>query len=92
MKRELKEESGCDQGTSTPTPGKCLLLFALLWPCPSQLPSSSGEVKDLPCVAFPWYSSAGVGSGLRELIGDKIETLDTPPSRQMAVEPRHSQP
>ena len=58
----------------------------------SQFPSPSGEVKDLSCVAFPWYSSAGVGSGPRELIGVKVETLDTPPSRQTAVEPRHGQP
>ena len=57
----------------------------------SQFPSPSGEVKDLPCVAFSWYSSAGVGSGPRELIGVKVGTLDTSPSRQMAVEPRHSQ-
>ena len=32
------------------------------------------------------------GSGPRELIGVKVETLDTPPSRQIAVELRHSQP
>ena len=61
-------------------------------PAPFQFPSPSGEVKDLPCVAFPWYSSAGVGSGPRELIGVKVETLDTHPSRQTAVEPRHGQP
>ena len=37
------------------------LIQPLLWPLPSQLPSPSGEVRDLPCVAFPWYSSAGGG-------------------------------
>ena len=58
-------------------------------PAPSQFPPS-GEVQDVPCVAFPWYSSAGVGSGPRELIGVKVKTLDTHPSKQM--EPRHSQP
>ena len=68
------------------------LIQPLLWPRPSQFPSPSGEVRDLPCVAFPWYSSAGVGSGPGELIGVKVETLDTPPSWKMAVEPRHVQP
>ena len=35
--------------------------------CPSSsgptppVPSPSGEVGDLPCVAFPWHSSAGGG-------------------------------
>ena len=39
-----------------------------LWPRPSQFPSPSGEVGDLPCVAFPWHSSAGGGSGPGELM------------------------
>ena len=43
-------------------------------------------------MAFPWYSNAGGGSGPGELIGVKMETLDTPPSRQTAVEPRQGQP
>ena len=67
-------------------------LQPLLLPRPSQFPSPSGEVRDLPCVAFPWYSSAGGGSGPGELIGVMVETLDTPPSRQTAVEPRQGQP
>ena len=33
------------------------------------------EVRDLPCVAFPWSSSAGVGSGPGELIAVKLERL-----------------
>ena len=42
--------------------------------CPSSsgpappVPSPSGEVGDLPCVAFPWHSSAGGGSGPGELM------------------------
>ena len=43
-------------------------------------------------MTFPWYSNAGGGSGPGELIGVKMETLDTPPSRQTAVEPRQGQP
>ena len=69
-----------------------LVLQPLLLPRPSQFPYPSGEVRDLPCVAFPWYSSAGGGSGPGELIGVKVETLDTPPNRQTAVEPRQGQP
>ena len=43
-------------------------------------------------MAFPWYSSAGGGSGPGELIGVKVETLDTSPNRQTAVEQRQGQP
>ena len=47
-------------------------------PAPSLSPPS-GEVKDLPCVAFPWYSSAGVGSGTREFTGVKVKDLGHSP-------------
>ena len=36
-------------------------------------PSHSGEVRDVPCVAFPWHSSAGGGSGPGELNRVKVE-------------------
>ena len=43
-----------------------------LWPRPSQFPSPSGEVGDLPCVA--WHSSAGGWSGPCELMYKRVSS------------------
>ena len=48
--------------------------------CPSSsgpappVPCPSGEVGDLPCVAFPWHSSAGGESGPGELMYKRVSS------------------
>ena len=50
-----------------------LYLPLLLWPRPLQFPPPrSGDVGDLPCVAFPWHSNAGGGSGPGELMYKRV--------------------